>query len=166
MEIKLMKISGNQYKVANGTFYNESTPDAVIRVLENSRLNNQRVRIFYGDTETGRDWMETWDTIGTIGRSCGMTKIPLLVKNSRSMGGGAILDTCIVKITVDKKVVYKAEKYYLPEIEIKIVDSPCLKEQGYTHCLQTKENGICWNCKSMKDAENKVAFFKGERNRP
>lgn len=109
----------NKYKVVNGISYHENTPDAVIRVLENAMRTNKRIRIFYGDTETGRDWMEIYDTIGTIGKSCGQNKIPLLIKNSRSYGGGAILTHCIVKITIDKEVVYKHPKYYLPEMEIK-----------------------------------------------
>ena len=95
-----------KYKVVNGTSYHQNAPDAVIRVLENAMRTNKRIRVFYGDTETGRDWMEIYDTIGTIGRSCGQNKIPLLIKNSRSYGGCAILTDCIVKITIDKEIVY------------------------------------------------------------
>ena len=164
MEIKMMEVYGNKYKVANGTYYSESTPDAVIRILENSRLNNQRIRLFYGNTENGRDWMETCDTIGTIGRSCGTVKVPLLIKNNRSMGGGAILDHCIVKITIDKKVVYQAENYYLPEIIISEC-SEVLKKEGYKFSLSAKEAGICFNAKTKEKADNVVNFYKGLRNR-
>lgn len=64
--IEIKEVRGTTYKVANGTFYNANTNDKVIRVLENSRMNNKRIRIFYGDTETGRDWMEVYDTISVI----------------------------------------------------------------------------------------------------
>ena len=125
----------NKYKVVNGISYHENTPDAVIRVLENAMRTNKRIRIFYGDTETGRDWMEIYDTIGTIGRSCGQNKIPLLIKNSRSYGGCAILTDCIVKITIDKEVVYKHPKYYLPEMEIKEANDT-LKADGYFYSVR------------------------------
>lgn len=163
MEIKMMEISDKRYKVANGTYYHEDTSDAVIRVLENARLNNRRVRIFYGDRETGRDWMEIYDTIGTIGRSCGMVKIPLLIKNSRSMGGGAILDHCIVKITIDKAIAYHAPNYYLPTMEIREADDG-LKAKGYNFSVFADGKNT-YNCKTRQQAENEVAFHKGERNR-
>lgn len=165
MNIETKEVYGNKYKVANGTYYHSDTPDKVIRILENSRLNNQRIRLFYGNTENGRDWMETWETIGTIGRSCGNVQIPLLIKNNRSMGGGAILDNCIVKITIDKKVVYQAENYYLPEIVISEC-SEVLKREGYKFSVIAKYAGIFCNVKSKEKAENLVNFYKGLRNRP
>lgn len=153
----------NKYKVVNGISYHENTPDAVIRVLENAMRTNKRIRIFYGDTETGRDWMEIYDTIGTIGRSCGKNKIPLLIKNSRSYGGGAILTDCIVKITIDKEVVYKHPKYYLPEMEIKEANDT-LKAEGYFYSIFVDGKNT-YNCKTLKQAENEVAFHKGLRNK-
>lgn len=153
----------NKYKVVNGISYHENTPDAVIRVLENAMRTNKRIRIFYGDTETGRDWMEIYDTIGTIGRSCGQNKIPLLIKNSRSYGGGAILTHCIVKITIDKEVVYKHPKYYLPEMEIKEARDT-LKADGYFYSVFADGQNT-YNCKTLKQAENEVAFHKGLRNK-
>lgn len=154
---------GNKYKVVNGISYHENTPDAVIRVLENAMRTNKRIRIFYGDTETGRDWMEIYDTIGTIGRSCGQNKIPLLIKNSRSYGGVAILTHCIVKITIDKEVVYKHPKYYLPTMEIKEA-SNTLKADGYFYSVFA-DGKNAYNCKTLKQAENEIAFHKGLRNK-
>ena len=154
---------GNKYKVVNGISYHENTPDAVIRVLENAMRANKRIRIFYGDTETGRDWMEIYDITGTIGRSCGQNKIPLLIKNSRSYGGGAILTDCIVKITIDKEVVYKHPKYYLPEMEIKEANDT-LKAEGYFYSVFADGKNT-YNCKTLKQAENEVAFHKGLRNK-
>lgn len=153
----------NKYKVVNGTSYYENTPDAVIRVLENAMRTNKRVRIFYGDTETGRDWEEIYDTIGTIGRSCGQNKKLLLIKNSRSHGGVAILTDYIVKITIDKEIVYKHPKYYLPTMKIKEA-SDSLKADGYFYSVFADERNI-YNCKTLKQAENEVAFHKGLRNK-
>lgn len=161
--IEIKEVNGKTYKVANGTFYNANTNDEVIRVLENSRMNNKRIRIFYGDTETGRDWMEVYDTIGTIGRSCGEIKIPLLIKSSRSYGGGGILDHCIVKITIDKRTVYQNPKYYLPNMEVREADNT-LKEQGYFYSVFADEKNT-YNCKTKEKAENEILFHKGLRNK-
>lgn len=152
-----------KYKIVNGTAYNINTSDEVIKVLESARTDKKRIRIFYGDTNTGRDWMEIDDTIGTVGRSTGINKIPLLIKNSRSMGGGAILDHCIVKITIDKEIVYQNPEYYLPTMEIKEATDD-LKMMGYFYSVFA--DGInTYNCKTKKQAENEILFHKGLRNK-
>lgn len=89
------------YKVIDGTYYHESTPIAVTQLLEQSRNTRERFVFHYGDVKTGRAWGDS--ETGYIGRSTGEHKIPLLIKNSRSAGGGAILDHCIVKIEVANK---------------------------------------------------------------
>lgn len=86
------------YVEVNGTSYDSRTPKLVIDLLEKARQTKQRVRLFYGDPKTGKKWADPIANRGTIGRSTGSQKIPLLVKNSRSMGGEAILDYCIVEI--------------------------------------------------------------------
>ena len=151
------------YKVVNETSYHSDTDDKVIQILEDSRINRKRIRIFYGDVETGRDWMEVYDTIGIIGRSCGDVKIPLLIKTKHSAGGGAILDNCIVKITVDKQVVYQHPKYYLPEIEVRDADEK-LKDDGYFYSLFVNDKNI-YNCKTKEEVSNAICFYKGYRNR-
>ena len=161
--IEVKEINGKKYKVLNGTYYNEKTSDEVIRVLENSRKNNSRIRVFYGDTETGRDWLEIYDTIGTVGRSMGDIKIPLLIKTVRSFCGGALLDYCIVKITIDKRVVYKNPKYHLPNMEIREADAQ-LKKEGYFYSVFADGKNT-YNCKTKIQAENEILFHKGLRNK-
>jgi hypothetical protein len=103
------------YNVVNGTSYDESTNAEVIRVLERVRESRTRIRIHYGDIATGRDWMEENDVTGYVGRSTGTSKIPILVHNARSHGGGSILDHCIVKIVGTKgAILYQAENYQRP----------------------------------------------------
>lgn len=108
----------DMYKVVNGTSYHKETPDKVVDILERARQNKTRIRVFYGSVEFGSDWLEENDTIGTVERSTGTIKVPLLVRNSRGIGGGSILDNCIVKITIDKEVVYQVENYQEPDFEI------------------------------------------------
>lgn len=109
-----------QYQIVNGTHYDVRTPDSVIKVLENARQTRQRLHISLGYTEhdtwvdkVGRDWLEEYMSHGYIGRSTGKEPIPLLVHNSRSMGGQALLDYCIVRIRISQggHVLYQHPKY-------------------------------------------------------
>lgn len=96
------------YKVVNGTSYHINTPDMVIKVLEECRINKTRIVVDYGNTVTGESWGEVNDITGYIGRSTGSSKIPLLIYNSRSLGGNALLTDCIIgiKTTKSKRVLY------------------------------------------------------------
>lgn len=88
-----------QYRIANGTAYHIDTCSDVVRTIENARLSHRRIRVYYGDVKTGRDWGEIHDVRSYVSRSCGSkVKIPILLYNSRSRGGSAILDQCIIRI--------------------------------------------------------------------
>lgn len=106
------------YKVIDGTAYHVSTNDRIVELLERARKEHARVRFSLGDTETGRDWNDTLGTCGYIGRSTGSIKVPLLLKNSRSTGGGALLDQCIIRLEYkghrDKSyyLAYQHERYH------------------------------------------------------
>lgn len=107
----------------NGIAYDHRTNEKVIQALDYAFITKKRVKLDYGEVETGKSWNEEYDTVGTIGKSTGKIKIPLLIRTKRSYGGGAILDRCIIKITdaKTKEILYKAPNYQ--EKEFKIV--PC-----------------------------------------
>lgn len=93
------------HKEINGTSYHEQTPQEVCNVLERVRQSRTRIRIDLGYTDNapegkqvGQSWGEIHDVTGYVGRSTGKVKIPLLVHNSISMGGGGILDHRIIQI--------------------------------------------------------------------
>lgn len=107
-------------KVINGTTFKVSTPDKVCNILNDAMISRRRLKLMYGNLETGKSWNEEYDIIGYVGRSTGNSKIPLLIANSRSMGGGAILDDCILKITDVKtgQCLYKHENIKEQTFEI------------------------------------------------
>ena len=92
----------NKYKVVDGTSYHKETNDLLIKTLENARKNNIRIVVDYGDVKTGKSWGEQHNITGYVGRSTGSIKIPLLVYNTRSLGGGALLDHCIIKVVTSR----------------------------------------------------------------
>lgn len=151
------------YKIVNGTAYYIDTPQEVIEILEEARKKGERIRIFYGDKDTGRDWNEEYDVLGYIGRSAGRFKVPLLIKNKNSLSGCAILTNCIVKITLDKRIIYQHKKYHCGDFVIKATDENLMKS-GYTHSVYRDGINIA-NFKSLNKAKNYISFMKGERNR-
>lgn len=91
-------------RTVNGTEYSAETPDEVVNIIEKCRNSNRsyRLKFDFGDTRTGQSWGEVYDVAGYIGRSTGTRKIPLLINNRRSHGGGGLMDNRIVKISMAK----------------------------------------------------------------
>ena len=108
-----------KYKVVNGTSYNVETNPTVVQLLEQARQSRARVQLYYGDAKTGRDWCECHDVRGTIGRSMGPIKIPLLVSEVTNDGGFGVLDSAIVRLKIGGKEVWRHEKYHQPQHTIK-----------------------------------------------
>lgn len=94
--------------------FHKDTPQTVKMLLQSLNYSKRRVRIWYGDAITGKSWNEEYDVIGTIGRSRGPAKIPLIIPNRRSSGGPAILDHCIIRIddTVARRTLYKHSNFH------------------------------------------------------
>lgn len=147
-----------KYKIIDGTAFSVKTPDRVCQLLNYYRNYGTRIRVFYGDTKTGRDWLEEYYTIGRVGRSTGQYKIPLLINNSRSWGGLGLLDDCIVRITVDKKDVYRHPKYHQGRFTIGKSPYP---EVPWGVFVSGKNYA---NFKTKEKAEKWVRFMKGETN--
>lgn len=101
---------GRKYKESRLTelCYDINTPDNLCNTIDSLLTNRKRVVLNYGNVETGESWNEIHDIKGRIGRSTGIIKIPLLVYNTRSLGGGAVLDKAIIEIkeSVGGRVIY------------------------------------------------------------
>lgn len=153
----------------NGTTYHEHTDPKVAAIIEDARIHGRRIRLFYGDTETGRDWMEEHDVMGTIGRSMGPVKIPILMCNKRSMCGPGILDHCIVKI-VDLRsgrketggyVVWQHPKYKVPNLEMISHTDPNVPKYHYS---VLRDGETVARFKKQKQAIRYMEFMRGDRN--
>lgn len=93
--------------------YSTQTPSVVVSIIESLFHSRERIVFDFGDIKTGQSWGEVNDISGRIGRSTGVIKIPLLVHNRKSLGGGALSDNCIVRIleSKGKKVIYSHQNY-------------------------------------------------------
>ena len=141
------------YKEVDGVSFSQETKESVINILLDAIKNKYRIRIFFGDAKSGTDWCENFDTMGTIGLSCGTAKVPLIIHSIRSMGGDAILTDSIVKITRNKKVIYQHPTY---NCNIKIDGDYIVDNNG---------KNVSYYC--SKDENKRKRFFeflKGTRN--
>lgn len=108
-----------------GTWFDPRTPEKIRRVLENARKGDEVLRIFYGDTETGRDLLEENDVLGRIGRSTGLLKIPLIVCDG-DPGGSRVTEHRIARIirARDSKELYRHPKYHQPQFAVALGEHP------------------------------------------
>ena len=152
------------YKRINGIYYHAGTPDPVINVLERARSCRERIRLYLGGTQTGRDWLEEYDDEGYVGNSVGPLKVPLLIRNRRSSGGPAILDHCIVRIRrtgSNRDVLYQHPAYHTGTFTIRTIEPEerCgevnLSQEGYSHAVDV--DGVNHaNFRSLAAAEHFV----------
>lgn len=149
-----------------GTWFDYRTPQKVRDALEEARRSGRKVRIFYGDTKTGRSTMDEYDMVGRVGRSCGTLQIPLLVADGND-GGGGILDSYIVRI-IDANTradLYRHKDFHVPDLEIRRV-APALVADAYTHGVWVKNDAGEFenhaNFRSYGKAAQWVAFMTGD----
>ena len=84
--------------MVNDIYYYEETPDEVIKILEHARRIGLRIRLYYGDPATGRDWEEIHDIEGYVGVSTGQLKTPILLYNKNTTVPGSLMSDLVVKI--------------------------------------------------------------------
>jgi hypothetical protein len=104
----------NSHVARTITLYDPNTPSDLAGLLEEARRNGMRIRLFYGDRHTGRDWNEENDIEGYLGRTMGPIHAPILLKSKSSCGGGIILSACIVKLlaTATKRSLWQHPRYH------------------------------------------------------
>jgi len=145
------------YNVVNGTSYHPDTPKEVIEILEKLLGTKKRVRIHYGHINeerrntlgsskaVGQDWLEENDVYGTIGRSTGQNKVPLIVAPNDD-GGPGLLDQCIVRIRHNGKDIYRHPQYHHPKVAI----IPVIHGSGH-HVMVNNEVHLTYKPKTSRD---------------
>lgn len=139
------------------TWFHPETPEKVRKVIEKYRKSGDKLRIYYGDVETGRDWLDEFEIIGFVGRSSGLMKIPLLMDDG--IGGSGMLEHCIVKMQDGNtgRVLYQNPNYHQPEFAIRNCEK---NEHGHTHEV-TANGEVHARFRSFGKAAAWVAFMTG-----
>jgi hypothetical protein len=97
--------------VIDGFVFNNGTPTNTANKLIELIKTKERITLDYGDITTKKSWDEQYDISGRVGYSSGLygLKYPLLIHNSRSLGGGLIITDCIlsIKLSKGKKLIFE-----------------------------------------------------------
>ena len=155
-----------RYHRHGGIYVHEQTPIGVVRALNTAHQARTHIRIRLGDTGTGKDWLEEFDVEGYVGNSIGPLKVPLLLHNRRSLGGGAILDHRIVRIVETRtgRVLYSHPNYHTGTFAIREIgpDEMCgdqnLRALGYTYTVDVDGRNQA-NFKSFAAADKYVKMM-------
>ena len=157
--IKTQLHNNVEYKVCEGLFFKSCTSDQLVNIITYLYLTKDKVRLYYGNNETGEVSLDEYDLYGTIGKSTGIIKVPLLIPKINSISGSAISTSLIVGIarTKDKKFVYKANNFKLPVLKLSKSSV-----EGFTHevsVLKGNSYEVTARFRSLKSAERYMKLF-------
>ncbi len=141
----------------NETWHDPDASPEVCKVIDRCIKNSTYVRLFYGDTESGRDWGEENNVIGTVSRTTGPLKTPILMPKGENFGD-IIPEQCIVKI-VDadtRRTLWAHERYKAPVFSIREDGTPKFP------FAVTMNGEAAANFTSFAKAAAWVAFMAGE----
>ena len=183
MERQLLLSNGNTlfYKEVDGTCYNykivlkdgtveEREPDdfaklvdAFEEIREWHYSNRRHIRIWYGDTTTGRAWNEQYEVTGYVGRTCGDYKEPILLANKNSVGGPSLLFRSIVRVDDigRHKTLYQHPKFHVDEMKVEPLKEQSANDKGYHYVVRLKDADFAF--KTEKSAQNWIDFMQGRR---
>ena len=145
------------------TKFHEDTELAVRALLDQARVEGTRIRIWLGNTETGKDWGEETDVTGFVGRSTGEQKVPLMLRSKHSSGGCEILDHCILRIMMDGIDMYRHPNY-IPSVFVTGRVNMIVGHDmyGYNVGVHKDGEGVA-NFTIMMGAQRWIEFMTGKR---
>lgn len=125
--------------------------ETVLEALANTKA---RVRIFLGDSATGRDWMEEWHVTGRVSRSMGPQKVLIMVPTG-SRHGAQIMTDNVVRIIADRPIYGKGEMYRHPLYHL-----PKMEADGLTVLVGGKPHA---RFKTALARDRWIDFMRGRR---
>lgn len=128
-------------------------------ILKGSMQGKYRLRFWYGDIDTGKAWDEEYEVTGRVGRSCGNVKVPLLINNSSSLGGGELMTSHIVRIDdiEERRTLYKHDNFHTSSYKIEE------NHKGGYDVVDGDTGTVYRNNVTLKQAERYVGFMTGSR---
>jgi len=149
----------HQIRQPSGTWYHASTPPAVIAILERAISIGSRLRLWFGDTETGKASDQKYDVVGFIGRGASQISLPLLLPSIDSHGGVPISDHQIVAIARGPGNVFAYEH---PTLDLGIWTKGPADSEDYIEA--TFVDGEMWSQhRSPGQADHLIEFMTGLR---
>ena len=138
------------------TKYPDNMPEEVKNILARAYNGKERLRLFYGNLETGEAWPEDHEVIGTISASTGgynkmANKIPLLIASSRS---GAPIIGSVVAVRDREQWLYRHPKFNVGKWKVQADEQKIwVYHNGEKHAAFSR----------VPSAENYALFMQGLR---
>lgn len=111
---------GNLFRVIDDPFYfdlktNDQVRNVLASIFQARTLKSQRVRIWYGNVQTGRAWNDTYNVSGYIGRTADRYPRPAVMGFKSSLEGDVIHTSKIVRIDIVEtgETVYAHESFHV-----------------------------------------------------
>jgi hypothetical protein len=143
------------------TYFQPGTDPKVAKALERCRRTCRKVRLMLGNLETGVPWLEEYDVVGTIGRSSGPLREPLLVEENDSFGLPVLAHCALALIDWQTgKFLYRHPAYRVPNLTIQRQDDP-KRPWEVLH-----DDQVVARFKNIGKAGAYVAFMCGETVEP
>lgn len=96
---------GNLFRVIDDPFFfdlktNDKVRHVLSSIFQTRSLKSQRVRIWYGNVQTGRAWNDTFNVSGYIGRTAERYPRPAVMGFKSSLEGDVVHTSKIVRIDI------------------------------------------------------------------
>lgn len=128
-----------------GLWFHPATPEPLRNALASARACGRRVRLYYGDPDTGQCSLATTNNVGWIGRMYGSAlAYPMLMSSADAKAGLRILDSGVVRVQdLDSAgmVVYEHPRYHLPDMSVnEMPDATVVLLIGESQRMQFESN--------------------------
>lgn len=144
------------------TWFAPGTPARVQEVLESYRTSGKLIRLFYGDTATGRDSMDDERVVGTISRSNRGMRHPLLTVPDEGRPYPLRTDLIVRLMDAETGVeLYRTPNYQLPQLEIKPVRDQKMRAKGLHFEVADGDGLVQGRFPSVFRAAEYVEFITG-----
>ena len=136
----------------------DNVDNKLVSILLKYRGSKERLRLFYGDIHNGCSWNDAYDVMGSIGRTGSNFKIPILLNNSRSYGGTAILIGALVRIDEisTHRTLWKVPNFHVEKMYVQ--HTPINKDYPYA-VMQLKDNGTVSNVTNFQTERKALRFI-------
>lgn len=113
-----------------GLWFHPTSPEPLRNALASSRACGRKVRLYYGNPDSGECSLATTNNIGWIGRTSGAAlPYPMLMTSVEAKAGLRIFDSGVVRVQdLDSSgmVIYEHPNYHLPEMSVAEMPDACV----------------------------------------
>ena len=146
----------------------DSVNTSLMNVLLKARDEHFRIRIWYGDSKTGKSRNTQYNVVGRVGCTDGKIKLPTLIKTSRSQEGSTFFVDSVIRIDdiKTKRTLWQVPNFHVEDM--KVYEIFGYGDYKYQVAKLSEDSGkweVLASFKTEKQASEWVAFMKGESYR-